>query len=269
MARQVLPISTNPFTAFIIKLKSRNTLLFYAGLFSLLAAFVCALLTQTTTTEVLGINAWIKPMKFYVSIGILAFTMSWYMVYLTRYQKAVRIYSWVFVITMAIEMIIITWQAANGRLSHFNISTPFYGMLFSLMGIAVTVFTLWTLYIGILFFRQTNFPIDMPQGYLWGIRLGILFFVLFAFEGGHMAAMLSHTVGGPDGDAGIPVLNWSKYYGDLRVAHFFGMHALQVLPLAGFFFTRKRWEIILFAVTYFFCVLLLYWQALSGYPLIT
>lgn len=271
MARMVVdhPQSVNPFAAFFIKLKSRNRLLWYFGWLNIAAAFACIVLTQVTSTEVQGINAWIKPMKFFLSIGVLAFTMSWYMVYLTDFRKAVSLYSIVFVVSMSIEMLIITWQAANGRMSHFNISTPLYSVLFSIMGIAITVFTLWTLYIGVLFFRQKNFPIDMPAGYRWGIRLGLIAFVLFAFEGGHMAAQLAHSVGGPDGDAGIPVLNWSIYYGDLRVAHFFGMHSLQLLPFAGYYFARKKWEIWLLGFTYMLCVLLLYWQALSGYPLLT
>ncbi|HEX4958761.1 MAG TPA: hypothetical protein VFV46_11335, partial [Lacibacter sp.] len=200
-------------------------------------------------------------------IGILAFTMSWYMVYLNN-RKAAKRYSWVMIVTMLIEMSIIVWQAANGRLSHFNISTPLYGLLFQLMGIAIAVFTLWTLYIGILFFKQKDFPPLLPQGYIWGIRLGIIWFVIFAFEGGHMAAQLAHTIGAPDGSEGLPVLNWSKQYGDLRVAHFFGMHSLQILPLAGYYFAQIKSRIMILAVAWFLFVVLLYWQALAGQPLL-
>ena len=39
-------------------------------------------------------------------------------------------------------------------------------LLFMLMGVAIVTFTLWTLYIGVLFFRQKNFPLDLPQGYV-------------------------------------------------------------------------------------------------------
>ena len=259
--------NTGSIAGFFIQLKSRNPLLYSFGWLNIAGALICLVLTQFTSTEVMGINAYIKPMKFFTSIAVMAFTMSWYMVYLTN-QRAVKTYSRVTVVTMIIELVIIVWQAANGRLSHFNVSTPLYGILFSMMGIAITVFTLWTLYIGILFFRQKNFPPSLTQGYIWGIRLGIIWFVIFAFEGGHMAANLAHTIGAADGGEGLPVLNWSKQYGDLRVAHFFGMHALQLLPLAGFYFAKQKGQMTTIAIVWLVFVALLYWQALTGHPLL-
>lgn len=259
--------NTNPLTGFLIQLKSRNKLLYYFGLLNTTGAFVCLLLTGITTTEVLGINAFIKPLKFFVSIVILSFTMGWYMIYLKK-QKAVTIYSWVLVLVMTFEMTVVVWQAANGRLSHFNTSTPLYILLFNLMGVAIVIFTLWTLYIGILFFVQKDFPPLLPQGYIWGIRFGILLFVIFAFEGGHMAARLAHTVGAPDGGEGLPLVNWSKHYGDLRIAHFFGMHSLQILPLAGISLTKTKTQILLLSMAWLLFVIILYRQALAGVPLL-
>jgi hypothetical protein len=249
---------------FLAQLKKRNQPLYWFGLLNLLCAVFCIILIQTTDTIVLGINAWIKPLKFFLSTIFFVFAMAWYMHHLTK-QKAVLIYSWVVILILTFEDVIIVWQAANGRLSHFNISTALYGLLFMLMGVAITIMTLWTLYIGILFFLQKKF--NLPQQYVWAIRIAILFFVFFAFEGGIMAAQLKHTIGAADGSKGLPLLNWSKLHGDLRVAHFFGMHSLQIIPLFGWLIAKTKSGVILFSTAYLSLVLFLLWQALKGIPL--
>jgi hypothetical protein len=251
---------------FIHQLRTRNNLLYWFGWLNAAAALICIVMILTTDTTVLGINAWIKPMKFYFSIWIFCWTMGWYLHHLEK-QKGVRSYSVMLVIVFIFEMIIITWQAANGRLSHFNTSSALYSALFSLMGIAITILAVWTAFIGVRFFRQKKFT--APMAYIWGIRLGIVLFVIFSFEGGMMAAKLSHTVGGKDGSPGLPVVNWSKAYGDLRIAHFFGMHALQLLPLLGFYIFKTKQQIIGFTILYFAAVSALFIQALKGMPLIS
>jgi hypothetical protein len=250
---------------FLQKIRERNNLLYVFGWLNVIAAVICAIMIAVTDTVVLGINAWIKPMKFYISIWIFCWTMAWYL-HLLDNKKQVRRYSVMLVIVFIFEMLVINWQAANGRLSHFNVSTPLYGILFSLMGIAISIMAAWTGWIAWLFFRQKKF--DAPITYVWAIRLGIILFVIFAFEGGMMASKLSHTVGAQDGGAGLPVVNWSKQYGDLRIAHFFGMHALQILPLLGYFLLRTKQQVWLAASVYFVGVMALFMQAMKGIPLL-
>lgn len=252
--------------ALLTTLKRRNTVLYWFGLFNLLGCLVCAGLALTTTQQILGLNAFIKPAKFFVSIALFSWTMAWFTGLLPQRRK-VAVYSWVIVTTLTFEMIIITGQAALGKLSHFNVTSFVDARLFDVMGLAITVLTIWTGYIGYLFFNLTSTAVQ--PGYLWGIRLGILIFVIFAFEGFLMAFRLSHTVGAADGGPGLPVLNWSVRYGDLRVAHFFGMHALQLLPLLGYYVTRRPFQIIALAAVYFLGVSFLLMQALAGRPLIS
>ncbi len=240
--------------------------MYFFSLICLLGAVVCIAMIFLSDTVVLGINAWYKPTKFFLSTAFFSCTMGWLMYYLNRPIHSI-FYSWSLIITLAFELVYITLRASQGQLSHFNISSSFNALMFNLMGIAITIITLWTAYVAFLFWKR-SFP-QLSSTYLWGIRFGLVLFVVFAFSGAMMAARLSHTVGSVmETTHGLPVLNWSRESGDLRIAHFFGMHALQLLPLLGFYVTRTRVQIILLSLIYAAAVTALLFQALNALPLV-
>ncbi len=250
---------------FLIELGQRNPTLYVFGLLSLIGAVACVIMISASSTQVLGINAWIKPFKFYLSTVIFVWTMGWILHYLDH-PTTITIYNWVVVIVLGFELIYITIRAAQGELSHFNVSSSFNGMMFSMMGMAISIMTLFTGFIAFYFFAD-NLP-DLEPSYLWGIRLGLILFVIFAFEGGLMGANLAHTVGAKDGGAGLKLLNWSVTHGDLRIAHFVGMHALQVLPLAGYYLIQSPKGMITLGAVYFLLAVGVLVQALMAMPLI-
>ena len=251
--------------SFLSTLRSRNPVLYGFGLICLISGVICVGLSLTTIGQVLGINAFIKPAKFFLSVCIFCWTMAWILPLLNR-PRAVSVYAWMVVSVMLFELGVIVVQAARGKLSHFNASSVLDAILFAAMGMAITLLTAWTGYMGILFFRLKMGAVN--AAYLWGIRLGILLFVLFAFEGFFMVARLGHTVGAADGGPGLPMINWSTRYGDLRIAHFFGMHALQLLPLFGYYLARRPRQVIVLATVYLLFVTFLLVQALSGKALL-
>jgi hypothetical protein len=53
-----------------------------------------------------------------------------------------------------------------------------------------------------------------------------------------MLARGSHTVGTADGGPGLPFVNWSTIAGDLRIAHFIAIHAIQILPLFAYILSQ-------------------------------
>jgi hypothetical protein len=84
----------------------------------------------------------------------------------------------------------------------------------------------------------------------------------------------AHSVGGADGGPGLPVTGWSREYGDLRVPHFIGLHAIQALALIAI--GLSRWHLpeavrvralMAAATSYAALFVLLLWQALRGQSL--
>lgn len=248
----------------IQELKFRNEHLFYFGLFCFLLSLVFIVLTKTTSTEVQGLNAWVKPFKFAVSIGLFSWTMAWYCHYLSDFNVA--FFNWSVIILFGFELFYISFQASKGQLSHFNFDTPLYSILYSFMGIAAVAVTLYTAYIGFLFFTH-SFP-SLPSHYVWGIRLGILIFVIFSFEGALMSLRVSHSVGAINDNSNWWIIGWSKTVGDLRVSHFIGMHALQILPLLSFYIFKNTKATIIFSILYLLLAVSTLVQALNGHPII-
>ena len=250
---------------FVESLKDRNETLFYFGLVCFLFAIGCLIATKYSSVQLLGTSAWYKPFKFAFSTFIFAWSMGWYLYYLDS-PSSVKVFNWIVIILLGYEIVYIAFQASKGQLSHYNSSTPFHSAMFSLMALAATIVTLATAYFTLQFF-QKDFPL-LPNYYVWSIRLGLVLFVIFSFEGFVMGSRLSHTIGGPDGSPGIPILNWSKTLGDGRVAHFFGMHALQVLPILSFYLVKNVKGTIVIASLYALLSIILLINALNGKPLI-
>ncbi len=248
---------------FFATLHHRNPILSSFGWICMVMAIACIVGIAKTETIIAGANAWLKPFKFFISSAIFSFTMAWILHYLNT-PRHVFAYSCTTIAILAFETLYIAFKASKGELSHFNISTSFNSAMYAAMGISILVLTVWTAFLSFLFFT-TTFP-QLPDSYVWGIRFGLLLFVVFALEGGLMGARLAHTVGAADGGEGFPVTQWSKHHGDLRIAHFLGMHALQVLPLLGYYLLKDIKTIVMAAAIYFIVTTFLFVQALLGKP---
>lgn len=212
---------------FIQHLYRKNSILAHFGTINLLLAVVLGIYSFFNADLVLGINSMYKPIKFCLSVWIYCWTMALFLFYLKDSGKVYK-YSWAVVFAFGFEQLGIISQAFRGELSHFN-QSDLYGMiLFALMGIVIVAITIYTMFMTRLFIRQEN--LELPPAIALSIKIGLVYFIIFSLFGGYISSGTGHTVGGADGGAGLPFFNWSTVLGDLRVAHFFGLHALQIIP---------------------------------------
>lgn len=248
---------------YLFELKNRSEALFYFGMVHVALAIVFIFWSYYNSTTVAGTNSLYKPFKFSASIAILSLTVAWLVFYIKN-PGAQKIIELGLILTLGFEIIYISWQALQGQASHFNVSTPFHSVMYGLMAAGASGATLIVALLAYYFFSQP-FP-DLHPAFLMGIRAGLVIFVVFSFQGFAMGSRMAHTVGAPDGGVGISVLNWSKVAGDLRIAHFLGMHALQILPLVSVLMIKNSKVILGFAILYtLFCIRVLV-LALQGKP---
>jgi hypothetical protein len=258
------------------------------GLFMIALLGVTGIGLLVDLREITGAPAWLKPAKFAASIAIYTLTLAWVFTYLPEWVRMRRVISWITTIVMFLEVAIIDVQAWRGTTSHFNVGTVFDAVLFSIMGLAIIVQTLSTIAVAVALWRQ-NFT-DPAIG--WALRLGMTITIVGALTGslmtrptsaqlesaraGHrMTVSGAHTVGATDGGSGLPGTGWSTEHGDLRIAHFVGLHALQVLPLFALVFARRvRNEVnqvrVVWTLSASYAALfgLLLWQAFRGQSIV-
>jgi hypothetical protein len=258
----------------------------------LLAVFVAMVVLTFATLAglvldprvITGAPAWLKPFKFAVSTALYSISFAWLLTHIEGRQRLVRWVGNVTAAALAIELVLIVLQAARGTTSHFNVSTTFDFVVFQVMGAAILALWVAQIVTAVVLLRQ-RFT-DPALG--WALRLGLAVTALGAgvgvlmvlpgptqaavlHQGGQLLAAGAHTVGGADGGPGLPVTNWSTAHGDLRVPHFFGLHALQLLPIAAWLLRgldrRRRTRLVLVTgCSYLALVVLLTWQALRGQP---
>lgn len=226
------------------------------------------LLSLLDPRELMGANLWWKPVKFFVSVAIYLATVRYLLQWTSG--RALRWIGYGIALTMIGENLAIVGQAARGVRSHFNISSPVDGLIFGTMGILILANT--ALLAWLLVWHCLN-RIPAGEGLRWGIRWGLAVTLFASFIGGLIIANQGHTIGAPDGGPGLYFLNWSTRAGDLRIAHFLGLHGIQGLPFLGWAVDQSRtprpWLLVaVAALAYLAVTTLILLQALGGKPLL-
>ncbi len=236
-----------------------------------------------------GAPIWAKPFKFSVSFVAYGLSLAWMLSLLPRGRRVGWWAGTVVAVTSLVEMVIIIGQAIRGKRSHFNYATPFDTALYNTMAVTIVILWLGTLAVAVLLLRARI----ADRASAWAIRSGIVLALSGAAVGflmtqpkpgqprGASDVVGGHSVGVPDGGPSMPLTGWSTTGGDLRIPHFVGMHALQLLPLVVMVLAalaprfarladdRVRLRLVLLASgVYTAAFALVLWQALRGQPLI-
>jgi hypothetical protein len=241
-----------------------------SGAICFAALIVLMVVSLFDSFEILGLNRWIKPMKFFMSVGVYLWTLAAYLYFVPGRERAKKVIAWGASLLMLGENVLIVMQALRRTTSHFNHSTSFDDTVFSVMGMLIVVNTGLIVYLLVIYFKA---DIQLPRSILWGMRLGMALFLCAAVEGAYMATSPGHSVGVADGGPGLPFVNWSTGGGDLRAAHFIGMHALQAVPIFAYAVekinaSRALILTFVFGSAYFAVFVGLFVQALLGRPLL-
>ena len=201
-------------------------------------ALIAGVLYATDPRELLGVSLWEKPLKFLLSSVIYALTLSWFYSFAARSRR----FGWWLgvgiVAFLVIELIIIVGAAALGVTSHFNVSSPLAIALWSTMATAISLTWGATFLMGALLWKSSLIPRVLRDAIRWGLGIALggmgIAFAMTPPQANQIADWQgiagAHAVGVADGGPGLPFLGWSTVAGDLRISHFFGLHALQIVP---------------------------------------
>ena len=182
----------------------------------------------------LGTNPWIKPIKFSLSFSTYASTISVLLLALQIPRWQLTLVRRTIAVSVALEIFSLSMQAWRSAYPHAG-SSLLDGPLAQLtngMVMANTAIVCWMLALFCANRVHTD-RVDRPM--VSAIRYSIVIFLAGNAIGGYMLARGSHTVGAADNSGpGLPFVNWSTIAGDLRIAHFIAIHAIQIVPLFAY-----------------------------------
>jgi hypothetical protein len=248
------------------RLRQSSPLMWWTSLAFLAGFAICVILAVADPRLFNGISVWTKPAKFYLSLALHMLTLSFGIAMLpqvVRVAFSTRLAAATMAAMAILEMVYISFRAARAEASHFNISSELAARLYDAMGLGAAMMMVATFWLGAQLLRHG------PRNLL-GRATGAGFVMAAALTllvGFTLGAMGSHWIGGDQTDAtGLPLFGWSTTGGDLRAAHFAGLHLMQGLPAVALIGSRTA--VIAAAVAGLALTLAAYAQALMGLPLV-
>ena len=257
----------------ILELKSTQIFWYRAALFNFALMVFCLVVGLFDDRTLNGISVWSKPVKFGLSIGVYFLTLTWFATFLD--SKTLRSTSGKWLVGIPLiagitEVVYIAIMASLGEASHFNLSSNFTSIMYIIMGIGAASMVLVLPWMAYLIAKQN--PMSNPL--ILAIVIGLcLTCLLGGGFGNYLSSNGGHWVNSAPTDAnGVWLFNWAMDGGDLRVAHFFGMHAMHAFPIFVVLLPQ-HWSprfklkiLIVFIVAYALFSAHTFFQAVNGQP---
>lgn len=255
---------------------------------------ILGLIFDPRATAIINTPAWSKLFKFSVSTLLMTPALIW-AIKITegKTRRTANIAASVIGTMLSLEMILLLIQATRARPMHFNYTTALDSVLWIIM--TVGIFTMFAAFVVLLIAVWRG--VRQQPVIAWAIRIGMVITAV-----GLMTPNLStspntaqinalkakqpnillgaHTIGSssatPDAEPGLPLIGWNTKHGDIRIGHFIGLHALQLIPLFGVWLSKRKrlnqnrqlallWTA---GLGYFGLMLLTTWQALRGQSIV-
>jgi hypothetical protein len=224
-----------------------------------------------------AVNPWIKPIKFAMSFSTFATTISLLLMALQVPQWQLKLARKVIAASVALEIFSLgaqAWRSSYPSAGHPLLDSSLAQMT-NAMVMVNTAIVVWMLVLFCMNHVRTSL-VDRPM--VAAIRYSIVIFLAGNAIGGYMLARGSHTVGASDNSPGLPFVNWSMLGGDLRIAHFIAIHAIQIVPLFAYVLSQmapipavkyRRIAIAVLAIVVSVAVGGAFVQAALGHPLLS
>lgn len=203
-----------------------------------------------------GVGVWTKPLKFLAALALFAFTTA---VLMLAARDAAPATLWriaaLLMATSAFEAIYIAVQASRAEPSHYNTSDALHTALTVAMALGAIGLTASQAWLGWVIVRVNP---------AWFSSVVVLGTVTGLFMTCVLATLSGFLLGGrraPPGP-GLPLVGWQRR-GDLRPAHFMGVHAQQIVPLLGLCCARLPVHVAHAAFAAMACAYVLGWAALT------
>lgn len=219
--------------AFFSTLDAKDQLLSRFGWMLVLSVPILAMFAYLDPGAIATVNPWFKPIKFAISFSTFVWTLSLFLGRLRIPAWQSKLARRTMTATITVEMLCLSAQAWR--------STQFAGgqgstdwLIAQMTTWMVSVNTAILVWILAAFCGKRERIRIADAAFVLAVRLSVVIFLLGNAVGGYMLARGSHTVGASDGGPGLPFTNWSTTAGDLRIAHFIAIHAIQIVPLFAF-----------------------------------